>query len=145
MIDGLKLTMSGEELRELLAARVAEHRASADRWQREADRTIEEQTEEAPLLPEHMCEYEAERQEWRAEVLEFIGDHLEPLELYRLSESDLAFGELLPPKPAALEQDEYEERTRVGFGLERIAKRLSFSPEIVHVTNPDYRSAGDSR
>ena len=32
----------------------------------------EEQTEDEPLLPEHICENEAERHEWRAAVLEFI-------------------------------------------------------------------------
>jgi hypothetical protein len=42
----------------------------------------------------------------------------------RLGEADLAFGELLPPKPGWLEQEEYEERTNVGFQLERLAKRF---------------------
>ena len=96
MIDGLKLTLTGEELRQMLQERADHHRASAARWSHEAERTPEEQTEEEPLLPEHMCENEAERHEWRAEVLEFIREHLEPLEVYRLGESDLAFGELLP-------------------------------------------------
>jgi hypothetical protein len=138
VIDGLKLTMSGGELRALLAARVAEHRASADHWQGEAERTPEEQTDEHPLLPEHMCEYEADRHEWRAEVLEFIHDHVEPQETYRLAKPDLVFGELLPRKPGAVEQNEYEERTRVGFGLERIAKGLCRRPEIIQIMNPDF-------
>ena len=104
---------------------------------REMTRTAEEQTEDEPLLPEHMCEHEADRHEWRAEVLEFLRDHLEPLEIYRLAESDLEFGEILPAKPDAVEQSEFEERTRVGFGLEQIAKRIRFSPEIIQITNPD--------
>lgn len=112
MIDGLKLTMTGEQLRKLLRERAEAHRASAAQWDHEAKRTPEEQTEEEPLLPEHMCENEAERHEWRAEVLEFIREHLEPLEIYRLGESDLEFGELLPPTPDSVEQSEYEERTR---------------------------------
>jgi hypothetical protein len=139
MIDGLKLTLTGEDLRRLLEERAAAHRASAARWDHERERTLEDQTEDAPLLPDHMCENEAERQVWRADVLEFHRDHLEPLEIYRLGESDLAFAELLPPKPGWLEQDEYEERTRIGFGLERVAKRVCAFPEIIEITNPDSR------
>ena len=122
MITGLMVTMTGEELRRLIGDRVAEHRRTVRHWRREMARTSDQQTEDEPLLPEHMCEYEAERFEWRAEVLEFLRDHLEPSEVYRLGESDLVFGELLPPKPGQMEQEEYEERTRVGFELGRLAK-----------------------
>jgi hypothetical protein len=48
---------------------------------------------------------------------------IESAEVYRLSEEDLAFGELLPEKPGSIEQEEYEERTRVGFHLERLTRR----------------------
>jgi hypothetical protein len=137
MIDGLKLTLTGEDLRRLLHARAAAHRAAAAHWTREAERTVEDQTEEHPLLPQHMCEHEADRCAWRADVLDFIRDHLEPLEIYRLGESDLAFGDVLPARPAALEQEESEERTRVGFELGQISRRLCSLPEIIHVTNPD--------
>jgi hypothetical protein len=37
------------------------HRQRADWWKREQARTPEEQTEDQPLLPEHICENEAER------------------------------------------------------------------------------------
>jgi hypothetical protein len=69
-----------------------------------------------------MCANEAERHEWRAEVIEFIRDHIDATETYRVGEADLAFGELLPDKPGWLEQEEYEERTNVGFQLERLTK-----------------------
>jgi hypothetical protein len=124
MIDGLKLTFSGEELRTLLEDRIADHNGAADHWRREQARTPESQTEDAPLLPEHMCENEEQRHVWRAEVLEFIRDHIDVHETYRLGAEDLDFGELLPSKPGWLEQDEYEERTAVGFQLERLTKRL---------------------
>jgi hypothetical protein len=75
--------------------------------------------------PDHICENEAERHEGRVEVLEFIRDHIEVGETYRLRDADLAFAELLPSKPGWLEQEEYEERTRVGFQLERLAKATS--------------------
>ena len=53
------------------------------------------------VLPEHMCTSEAERHEWRADVLGFIRDHIDASEMYQLGEADLAFGELLPEEPAA--------------------------------------------
>ena len=55
----------------------------------------------------------------------FIRDHIEPADVYRLGEPDLDFGELLPEKPGWLEQEEYEERTSVGFHLERLTKKVS--------------------
>jgi len=100
------------------------HRQRADRWRREQARTPEEQTEDQPLLPEHLCENEAERHEWRAAVLGFIRDRIESAEIYQLAEADLHFGELLPEKPGWLEQDEYEERTSVGFHLERLSRKV---------------------
>jgi hypothetical protein len=100
MIEGLRLTLTGEELYQLLRERASAHRRHAERWQREAARTADEQTEEAPLLPTHMCENEADRLERRARVCEFFSEHVERSETYRLSESDLDLVELLPPAPS---------------------------------------------
>jgi hypothetical protein len=124
MVDGLKLTFSGEELRALLEKRIAGHARHAERWRREQSRTREDETEDEPLLPEHICEYEEERHTWRAAVLEFIRDHVEPQESYRVGAADLDFAELLPPKPEGIEQEEYEQRTAVGFQLEQLTKRV---------------------
>ena len=115
MIHGLTLTLTGDELQRLLAERAAAYRASATHWRHELDRTIEDHTEDEPLLPEHICDNEAKRLEWRADVLEFLRDHLEPLEIYRLGESDLAFGEVLPAKPGWLEEEEYRGTHRGGI------------------------------
>ena len=101
MIDGLKLMVTGEELQTLLAQRMEQHERCAERWRRERERSPEEQTDEQPVLPEHMCACEAERHEWRVDVLGFIRDHIDASEVYRLGEADLAFGELLPEEPAA--------------------------------------------
>ena len=124
MINGLQLTIPGEEVRRLLEQRMEVHRQRAEWWKREQARTPEEQTEDQPLLPEHICENEAERHEWRAAVLGFICDRIESAEIYRLGEADLHFGELLPEKPGWLEQEEYEERTSVGFHLERLSRKV---------------------
>jgi hypothetical protein len=124
VIDGFKLTLTGTEIRELIAERIECHRASIQHWNRELARTPEEQTDEAPLLPAHMCENEAERHEWRIEVLEFMSDHIDTAATYRLADRDLEFGELLPEKPGWVAQDEYEERTGIRFNLERLAKAV---------------------
>lgn len=124
MIDGLKLTMTGDELRTCLAERIARHDRQVERWKRELARTPEDQTEEEPLLPDQICENEVERHEWRVDVLAFIRDHVEPGEVYRLGEADLEFGELLAEKPGWMQQDEYERETGVPFNLERLTKEV---------------------
>lgn len=124
MIDGLKLKMPGEELRRLLEQRIGAHQRRAAWWRREQERTPEQQTEDEPLLPDHMCANEAEQHDWRGSVLGFIRDHIESDEVYQLGEADLTFAELLPEKPGWLAQQEYEERTSVGFHLGRLATRI---------------------
>jgi hypothetical protein len=141
MIDGLKLTMTGEQIGSLIEQRAVEHRTLATNWKREAARTLEDQTEDKPLLPQHMCEHEADRHEWRAAVLTFLRDHLDLSETYRLTEFDLDFAELLPAQPESLEQDECEERTRKDWDLGPYARRICDSPEIVQVVNPDWKPA----
>jgi hypothetical protein len=109
MIEGLRLTMSGEEVRMLIERRAAEHRAKAERWRGETARTPDDETEDTPLLPEHICENEATRHEWRAERLSFLRDHLDPSEVYRLGEMDLEFAELVPEPPELLGPDDSED------------------------------------
>lgn len=125
MIDGLKLTFSGTELRTLLDVRIQKHVQRAEWWRREETRTEEDASEDAPLLPSQMCENEAERHAWRSSVLAFIRDHVEAGETYRLDAAALEFGELLPAMPGWLAQDEYEKQTAVGFGLERLTKTVA--------------------
>jgi hypothetical protein len=79
-------------------------------------------TEDEPLLPEHICENEAERYEWRAAVLEFIRDRIESAEIYRLGEADLRFG--------------------VNRGQGRISSVLEINIEFVSHRNGTCRSAG---
>src|SRR5688572_33451182 len=109
MIEGLRLTMTGEEVRTLIERRAAEHRAKAEHWRGEAARTPDDQTPDIPLLPEHICENEAARSEWRAERLSFLRDHLDPSEVYRLGEVDLEFAELVPEPPELLGPDDSED------------------------------------
>jgi hypothetical protein len=123
-IEGLKLTMTGRELRDRLDERIRAHERRAERWKRELARTPADQTEDKPLLPDHMCEQEMERAGWRVEVLTFVRDHVEAERTYRLSEADLAFGELLPEKPFLVEQADYEEESKVGFELHKMTRAV---------------------
>jgi hypothetical protein len=98
MIDGLKLTMTGEEIRVVLEERIRAHERRAAQWKRDAERPNEERHPDAAWLPSEMCVDKAEEHLWRIEVLEFIREHVESLEVYRLAPHDLKFGELLPPR-----------------------------------------------
>jgi hypothetical protein len=110
MIDGLKLTMTGEELRGRLQERVARHRSLVAYYEREAKRQPDPNDEYDSTLSEDMCELEQVRHAWRATVLEYIRDHIEGGEVYRLGAADVAFGEILPETPAVVEEEEYERK-----------------------------------
>jgi hypothetical protein len=125
MVDGLKLTLTGEELRRLIGVRAQEHRAKAERWAGESERAGDGIADVE--LPQHICDHEAEQHDWRVEVLTFIRDHVDPSEIYRLAEADLDFAKLLPPGPAWLEDEEE---------LGPFARRICDGPEIVQVMNP---------
>jgi hypothetical protein len=127
MIEGLKLTMTGEELRKRLDERVKHHERVVEHDKREAKREPDPNVEYDCVLPEHMCEFEQELHEWRAETLAYIREHIEGGEVYRLGPADLEFGEILPQKPGIVEQDEFERDNRIGFSMERIAKRIGGS------------------
>jgi hypothetical protein len=120
-IDGLKLTMPGDELYRRLEQRIEDHQRLADRWKHDPIRTPEQSTGDEPLLPEKMCTSQAERHAWRAAVLGFIRDHIDAAEVYRLSESDLDFAELLPEKPGAVAQSGYDERISINFHRDRFS------------------------
>ena len=79
------------------------------RWAHEQARTPSDQTEDSPLLPEHMCSNEEDRHRWRTDVLSFIREHIEIGETYRLSQADLEFGDLLPSAPECLAQEDFED------------------------------------
>jgi hypothetical protein len=127
MIDGLRLTMTGEKLRKRLDERVAHHKRLVEHYKREAKREPDPKDENDFVLPEHMCEFEVELHEWRAEVLAYLREHIEGGEVYHLGQADVEFGELLPQKPGVVEQDEFERENSIGFSMERIAKEAGSS------------------
>jgi hypothetical protein len=88
MIDGFKLTITGEELRAHLRERVAAYREKADDLRRQ----IKEPDAECPL-PAEMLLDEVERAEERAEEFEFMREHVVELEVYLLGGRDLQFVE----------------------------------------------------
>ncbi|MGQ0732769.1 MAG: hypothetical protein ACT4QD_03835 [Acidobacteriota bacterium] len=93
MIDGLKLTMTGVELKSRLEERIAchaHHAAECARQLHAPDAADEE------LLPEAMLEHEIERAHGQIEALTLIRDYIVADEVYRLGEYDLYFADLLP-------------------------------------------------
>jgi hypothetical protein len=130
MIDGLKLTMTGEKVRTLIEQRVVDHHLRAAHWTEEAARTKEDETPDRLLLPEHICENEAARSEWRARRLIFLLDHLDPAEVYRLGEMDLEFADLLAEEPE-MHGPDYPDDTAP------YSRRICDAPEIVEILNPN--------
>jgi hypothetical protein len=143
MIDGLKVTLTGEELRARLDERVKDHEREAEWYKRRAKSQSPEDDRDDDnddvVLPEHMCDFERELHEWRAEVLAYLRDHLDASEVYRLGEADLEFGELLPEKPGCVEQEEFERETGPQFAIERLAR------EVRKLTFGDYAVASRGR
>jgi len=137
MIDGLKISFTGAELRELLDERAAEYRASAARWHREAKRTSEDQTEDAPLLPQHICKNQVAQDEWRAERLEFLSERVNVSEVYALSLGDLEYVELMPAEPEMLGPYDFDDDIDDESDLGPYVKRIGMSADSVLVTNPD--------
>ncbi len=103
MIEGLRLTMTGEEIRNILNDRIDHHTQRAAQWRKDAQRPNEERSEAAQWMPEGVCDGEADAAEWRAQRLAFIREHIDPSEVYRLGPGDVKFGELLPPQPVSME------------------------------------------
>lgn len=107
VIDGLKLTMTGGELRALLVDAAKARVRLADHWKKEAARAPDDRKAGGKSrLPGRICEKEAERQEWRAEMLAFLEAHVDGSATYWLGRDDLEFGDLLPEEPDWLEEAE---------------------------------------
>jgi hypothetical protein len=93
MIDGLKVTMSGEELKGKLDERIQSHARQAAHWARQLKTP---RSDEGVPMPAHIVENEIERAHDQVETLTFIRDHIIGEETYRLGEYDLRFADLLP-------------------------------------------------
>ena len=90
MIQGLKVTITGTELRELCHARAKHHRERMAVYQTQLHSVQELQIEgthsgnPAKALEEKRAQHEAQAQE-----MEFIGSHIDTSETYLLDNSDL--------------------------------------------------------
>ena len=93
MIDGLKIQMTTEELECRLAERILWHEQVADEYQEEWRRPESEREDQ--LMPEHMIEHEMREHREQAATLRMLREHLVPAEIYRLTEFDLRFADLV--------------------------------------------------
>ena len=93
MIDGLKVSISGTELRAKLNERIESHARQAAHWAKLRD---EPPPEDGVGMPDHMVEHSIARAHDQVETLTFLRDHIVEAETYRLGEYDLRFADLLP-------------------------------------------------
>lgn len=93
MIEGLKLTMTGVQLRTNIEGRIRWHQSEIRRMSKQLKRSAGDT--EMPY-PAHVLESEIGCAERRIEVLAFIRDYIVGDEVYRLGEFDLRFADLLP-------------------------------------------------
>jgi hypothetical protein len=94
VIDGLKLTMTGGQLRASLESRMRWHQSEVDRMSQlltTPGRSIEEARSADRVLAD-----EIGRAQRRLDVLTFIREYILPDEVYQLGEFDLRFADLLP-------------------------------------------------
>jgi len=112
VIDGLKLTMTGAQLRSNLEERIRWHQTEMDRMaeQLKTHRSLVE----GPYA-DRLLEDEISRAQRRIDVLTFIRDYIVADEVYRLGEFDLRFADLLP------DDDGWESEP---FGVRRVAPAL---------------------
>jgi hypothetical protein len=98
VIEGLKLTMTGEQLRSNLEGRIRWHQGEIRRMTKQLSEepTMDAAPEPEAPLPRHMLENEIGRAERHIEALSFIRDYIAVDEVYRLGELDLRFADLLP-------------------------------------------------
>jgi hypothetical protein len=93
VIDGLKVTMSGEELQGKLDERIESHARQAAHWAKQLEVSP---ADDAVQMPARLVKNEIERAHERVETLTFLRDHILAEETYRLGEYDLRFADLLP-------------------------------------------------
>jgi hypothetical protein len=98
VIEGLKLTMTGAALRSNLDERIRWYQGQIRSYTKESPSMAH--AEQALVSPRIAIEGEIARAERRIETLTLIRDYVIPDEVYRLTEGDLQFADLLPePDP----------------------------------------------
>ena len=124
MIDGLRLTISGEELRRLFEHRIEHHERCVKHWKREQARTPEEQTEDEPLLPRTDLRARSGASRVACGCFAIHSRSRRGRGRVPARRVGSAVRRIAAEKPWAIEQEEYEERTSIGFNLERLTKTV---------------------
>jgi hypothetical protein len=90
MLRRVQITIKGEELRRRINEAIREREGKLAALDGRIKAREGDQPDDVRVALE---------EEWQAEVLAFLRDHIEPEEVYRLGKGDLEFGDLLPEKP----------------------------------------------
>lgn len=90
MINGIKVVLSSEELKQHLEGR-SEHHASKGGWYTDRAAEIEQSAPATSISnnPAESLAREGERHEWLHRYFAFLASHVIPDEQYQLSEDDL--------------------------------------------------------
>jgi hypothetical protein len=106
MIDGLKLRMTGLELKTRLDARIRRHARDADECAERLQAIGETDSDALTRQRQRRRVFAAiARAQDEIEVLTLIRDHISADEVYQLGELDLRFADLLPERDDWLDCD----------------------------------------
>jgi hypothetical protein len=112
MIQGLKLTFTGEEIIRSLDALIEECRASIQFKRDEIDGKIEPKGPYLTQVPAEAVEEEIRQVAHRIQTLTLFRERVMPAEVYLLGRKALNFAGLLPRPPAPLPEIDLEEGIR---------------------------------
>ena len=101
VIDGLKLTMTGEEVIDLLDLAIARREERIRCARAEIEGKVELPETPYVQLPAEIVEDEIFEHQHRIAILTMIREHIVPLEVYLLGRRDLRFGEMWPVRECA--------------------------------------------
>ena len=133
MVTGIRVEITGEEIRTALDHRIDVERQRAERWKYEAARPLESHTIDKPVIPTHICMNSERRSLWRAERLVAIRERIRASEVYLINRRELEFLRLLPPKPALVGPNDIDDEVPEGFIVERV--ETGTGPDVTCIRN----------
>lgn len=95
LIEGLKVEVSGHELADWLRERVIAHRDKATEYRRQLDVLGQSNVGQFSGDPRTGLQQKVDEHARKADHFSFMADHLKTTALYRLTERDLIFVEII--------------------------------------------------
>lgn len=99
MVEGLRISVKGKRVKAAIAKRIKRLEAAISRYRDDLKMDPKDQTDERPLLPDHMLENMIEEREDEIAALAMFRDNLVDAEVYLLAKQDMEFAHMIPPPP----------------------------------------------